>query len=197
MAPLPTRPDGTRCDCLGDMPPTRSSSLARLPSFDEDDNLTAIVEATRGSRNKFKFDEKHGVFRLDGVLPAGASFPFDFGFVPSTKADDGDPIDVLILMDEPAFVGAVVPARLVGAIQAEQSEAGETVRNDRLISIACTSHTYRGVDKLEDLPPNLMEEIEHFWISYNEIKGKTFTPIGRVGARGAKALVRRSAVQSR
>jgi inorganic pyrophosphatase len=171
------------------MPTARSGPLTRLRAFDDDGNVQAIVEATRGSRNKFKYEPDSRIFSLDGVLPAGASFPFDFGFVPSTKGEDGDPIDILILMDEPAFVGAVVPARLVGAIQAEQTEDGETVRNDRLISIASQSHAYRGIDTIDALPPNLVDEIEHFWISYNEIKGKTFKPIGRVGPRGAKHLI--------
>jgi inorganic pyrophosphatase len=171
------------------MPSPRSGSCAQLPSFDDDD-LTTVVEAIRGSRSKFKYDERRRVFALDSVLPAGATYPFDFGFVPSTRGQDGDPIDVLILMDEPAFVGAIVPARLVGAIQAEQTEEnGKTVRNDRLIAIACTSHTYRGMSSLESLPPNLVDEIEHFWISYNQIKGVAFRPIGRVGARGARQLV--------
>ena len=171
------------------MPIARSGPLTRLRSFDDEGNVRAIIEATRGSRNKFKYEPDSRIFILDGVLPAGATFPFDFGFIPSTKGEDGDPIDVLVLMDEPAFVGAVVPARLVGAIQAEQTEDGETFRNDRLISIAAQSHAYRGVDAIDDLPPNLIDEIEHFWISYNETKGKTFKPIGRVGVRGAKHLV--------
>ena len=190
------QPVGTRCDGREAMPKARSGPLSRLPSFDDEGNVHAIVEATRGSRNKFKYEPNARIFLLDAVLPAGATFPFDFGFIPSTKGEDGDPIDVLILMDESAFVGAVVPARLVGAIQAEQTEEGETFRNDRLISIASTSHTYRGIDALEALPPNLVDEIEHFWISYNEAKGKTFKPIGRVGPRGAKHLVNGAATGS-
>jgi inorganic pyrophosphatase len=175
------------------MPTQPFSSLADLPAFDESDCLTAIVEAIRGSRNKFKYDEQRRLFILNGVLPAGATFPFDFGFIPSTKGEDGDPIDVLILMDEPAFVGAVVPSRLVGAIEAEQTEHdGETVRNDRLIAVADESHLYRGIDAIEDLPPNLVDEIEHFWVSYNAIKGKKFAPVGRVGPDGARELVRES-----
>ena len=171
------------------MPKARSGPLTRLPPFDDEGSVHAIVEATRGSRNKFKYDPDSRIFLLDSVLPAGTTFPFDFGFIPSTRGEDGDPIDVLVLMDEPAVVGAVVPARLVGAIQAEQTEDGETFRNDRLISIASSSHTHRGIETMDALPPNLVDEIEHFWISYNEIKGKTFKPIGRVGSRGAKHLV--------
>src|SRR5215207_6360174 len=159
MPPPIRRPDGTTCDLVALMPAARSSSLARLPAFDDDDNLIAVVEATRGSRNKFTYDDQRRIFTLDAVLPAGASFPFDFGFIPSTHGQDGDPIDVLILMEEPAFVGAVIPARLVGAIQAEQTEKnGETLRNDRLISVASASHLYRGIEALDALPPNLVDE---------------------------------------
>src|SRR5215212_5641394 len=114
------------------MAQSNAAHIARLPAFDDESgDVHAVVEAVKGSRNKFKFDEQRGLFIHDSVLPAGATFPFDFGFVPSTRADDGDPLDVLILMDEPAFVGAVVPCRLVGVIEAEQTEKdGETVRND-------------------------------------------------------------------
>src|SRR6185369_1482784 len=103
--------------------PTRRKQLnvATLPPFDEQSgDLNAVVETIAGSRNKFAYDEELGLFRLKGVLPAGASFPFDFGFVPSTKGGDGDPLDVLVLMDEPAFAGCLVPARLVGVITAQQ-----------------------------------------------------------------------------
>src|SRR4051812_19029265 len=100
-------------------------SPAKLPSFDrESGELTVVVETPRGSRNKFDFDPAVGLFELAGVLPAGASFPFDFGFVPSTRAPDGDPLDVLVLMDEPAFPGCVVRCRLLGVIEAEQTEKG-------------------------------------------------------------------------
>jgi inorganic pyrophosphatase len=176
------------------MPIARSGPLTRLRPFDDEGNVQAVVEATRGSRNKFKYEPDSRIFRLDAVLPAGATFPFDFGFIPSTKGEDGDPIDVLILMDEPAFVGAVVPARLVGAIQAEQTEDGETFRNDRLIAISSSSHTYRGIDAIDALPPHLVDEIEHFWIGYNEARGKFFKPIGRVGVRGAKHLINEASV---
>jgi len=171
--------------------PIKRSVRSQLPAFDENDCLTAVVEATKGSRNKFKYDPKRGVFVLHGVLPAGSSFPFDFGFVPSTKGDDGDPLDVLILMDEPAFVGAVVPCRLIGAIEAEQAEPNaEPERNDRLLAVASESRSYRDVNSIADLPTQLVEEVEHFWVAYNEVKGKRFTPIGRADANTARRLVR-------
>jgi inorganic pyrophosphatase len=167
--------------------------IAGLPAYDESGNVNAVVEAVKGTRNKFKFHLERGLFVHDSVLPAGAIYPFDFGFVPSTIADDGDPIDVLILMDEPAFVGAVVPVRLIGAITAKQRErGGPTQRNDRLIGVAAQSVIYRDFKRLDDLPTALIEQIEHFWISYNELKGKDFTPLDRVGARAASNLVRRA-----
>lgn len=93
----------------------------RLPPFDEDhlQTLHALVDPPKGSCNKFKSDEKHGLYKLSGVLAAGAFFPYDFGFVPSTLAEDGDPIDVLLLMEEPAFVGCLVPSRLLGGFSAQ------------------------------------------------------------------------------
>src|ERR671932_1198574 len=98
-----------------------------VPPFDADSGeLQVLIETPKGSRNKFKFDEQLGRFRLSGVLPMGAVFPFDFGFVPATLAEDGDPLDVLVLMDEPAFPGCLIPSRLLGAIEAEQTERDGT-----------------------------------------------------------------------
>ena len=168
------------------------TSQGKLPAFDPETGcVNAIVEAVRGSRNKFKFDPKHALFVHDNALPAGSTYPFDFGFIPSTRGEDGDPLDVLILMDEPAFVGAVVPCRLVGAIKAEQQDEGAEapVRNDRLIGVARKTHTYAGVKELGDLPPTLVDEIEHFWVAYNEQRNRLFRPIGRIGSRAARRLV--------
>jgi inorganic pyrophosphatase len=133
---------------------------------------------------------------LSGVLPLGLSFPYDFGFVPSTLGDDGDPLDVLLLMDEPAFAGCLVPARLIGVITAEQQEQdGEVQRNDRLLAVAEKSRVHAEVRGLADLGDALLEEIEHFFVSYNEIKGKRFQPTGRKGARAARTIVEEGAAR--
>jgi inorganic pyrophosphatase len=166
-------------------------SLLLLAPFAEDpSHVNVVVETPQGSRNKYNFDEELGVFKLGGVLPAGAVFPFDFGFVPSTVGGDGDPLDVLVLMDEPAFPGCLVEARLVGVVEAEQTERdGERTRNDRLIAVAAKARNHRGVRQLGQLSEHLVDEIEHFFVSYNEIKGKTFEPLGRHGSRRARAVV--------
>ena len=172
--------------------------LARLGPFDDEDRVNVVVDTPKGSRNKYTFDAKRGVFALGGVLPAGASFPFDFGYVPGTKGGDGDPVDVLVLMDEPAFPGCVIPARLIGVIEAEQRERdGKTVANDRLIAVAENSWTHRDVESLDDVSERLIEEIEHFFVSYNESKHKTFTPKGRHGPKRARRIVEEAVVKKR
>ena len=177
-----------------------TTSYLELEPFDpETHELNVIVETPKGSRNKFEFDDKHGIFKLSGVLPAGANFPFDFGFVPSTRGEDNDPLDVLVLMDEPAFTGCLVPSRLIGVITAEQTERdGSTMRNDRLIAVAADSRSHRNLESLDQLnqpgehPDGdiLFGEIEHFFISYNTIKGKQFKPLGRFGPERAEHLIK-------
>lgn len=170
---------------------TARNRLTHLHTFDEPSGeLNIIIETPKGSRNKFNYDDEQGLFKLGGVLPAGAVFPFDFGFVPSSLGGDGDPLDVLLLMDEPAFAGCLVRARLLGVIEAEQTEReGKTMRNDRLIAVAAKSYDHEHVQSLDDLNDNLLNEIEHFFISYNTIKGKQFEPLGRFGPERARALI--------
>lgn len=168
-----------------------SSAFAELSPFDEESGeLNVIVDTPKGSRNKYEFDEKLGLFKLGGVLAVGHSFPFDFGFIPNTLGGDGDPLDVLVLMDEPAFVGCLIPSRLIGVIEAEQTEKdGETGRNDRLIAVAANSRVHEDVKSINDLNETLVDEIEHFFVSYNEAKGKNFKPLGRFAAAKAKKIV--------
>jgi inorganic pyrophosphatase len=168
----------------------KGNNLLELDAFHDEEELNVFIETPKGSRNKYNYDERLHLFKLGGVLPSGASFPFDFGFVPSTVGGDGDPLDVLVLMDEPAFTGCLVRVRLVGVVEAEQTERdGETTRNDRLIGVAADSRLLGRVRTLEALGTDLLEEIEHFFVSYNDIKGKVFKPLGRHGPARALALV--------
>ena len=163
-------------------------SLDKLDAFDGDE-LTVIIETPKGSQNKYTHEPRFGAFVLDGILPAGAVFPFDFGFVPSTIGEDGDPLDVLVLMDAAAFTGCIVASRLIGVIEAEQTENGKPFRNDRLIAVAVTSITHRSLGDISDVSEDLLGQIEHFFISYNMAKGKTFELKGRSGQERALALV--------
>src|SRR5437763_415581 len=118
------------------------SDLAALPNQwnAKERECKVIIETPKGRRNKFKYDSEYRLFALGQLLPEGLVFPYDFGFIPSTKGDDGDPLDVMVLMDEPAHVGCLLDVRLIGAIEARQTEHGKTVNNDRLIGIALHSY---------------------------------------------------------
>lgn len=164
--------------------------LHRLPAYDEDRGLTVVIETPKGSRNKYAYDEAVGAFRLKGFLPEGTSFPYDFGFIPSTKGEDGDPIDILLILDSPAFPGCLVTGRLIGAIQAEQREAdGACARNDRLIGVAAHAKAHDHVRSLDDLPRPTVSEIEAFFEHYNRLHGTEFRPLGRCGPETARDLV--------
>ena len=167
------------------------TNIDKLSPFkDDSEEINVIIETPKGSRNKYNYDHDLGLFKLGGVLAAGHSFPFDFGFIPNTLGGDGDPLDVLVLMDEPAFTGCLVNVRLVGVIEAEQTEKnGETTRNDRLIAVTTNSHEHKNIKSINDLSEILVDDIEHFFVSYNEAKGKKFKPIGRFAGQKAKKLV--------
>lgn len=149
--------------------------LAGLTAFDENRNLKVIVETPRHSRNKYKYDEATGMFECHSALPLGMVFPFDFGFIPNTKAEDGDPLDVLVFMDEPAFPGSMVRARLIGVIEAKQTQVnGPWVRNDRLLAVHTSSLQYSRIATWRDLSKKTRDQIEAFFKSYNQAKGKRF-----------------------
>jgi inorganic pyrophosphatase len=166
------------------------SLLATLPPFDsKSGNLNVVVETPRGCRNKYAFDFDVGGYKLKAVLPNGAVFPFDFGSIPGTQGDDGDPLDVLLLMDEPVFPGCLVEARILGVIEAEQTKDEETERNDRLIAVAAKSPTHESMKSLLRIEPKIVDEIEHFFVSYNAERERQFNPIGRKGPLAARRLV--------
>ena len=169
-----------------------SKAIPDLPAYDAKKGLAnVIIETPKDSRNKFKYDERRGIFELHRTLPAGMVFPFDFGYIPATRAQDGDPLDVLVLMDERAFTGCLVPSRLVGVIEAEQREKGANVteRNDRIIATCAHSQENEHAEDLRDISDSILSQIEHFFQSYNEFEGKEFKPIGRKGRQVAEKLV--------
>ena len=172
------------------MQPTRNPE--QLEPFEGDGALQVVIETPAGNRNKFFWDHEAGVFRLRKVLPAGMAFPYDFGFVPQTQAEDGDPIDVLLLMDEPAYPGCVIRARLIGVIEAEQTEGGQMVRNDRLVAVAEASHEYANVHRLDDLPRKWVEELSLFFVHYQQLEGKEYRLLGTKDADAAKKLIEKA-----
>jgi inorganic pyrophosphatase len=167
-----------------------AQELEHLSAREPDSGLVCVVvDAPKGSRNKYKYDEKLGLYRLSKVLPLGIVFPYDFGAIPSTRAEDDDPLDVLLLGEEALFPGCLVTVRLVGVIQAEQTEHGKTFRNDRLLGGIETPVNRPTIQSLEDLRAEQLDEIEHFFIAYNYLEGRHFKPIGRHGPALAEQLL--------
>jgi inorganic pyrophosphatase len=154
--------------------------------------LQVIIETPAGCRNKFAFDPNQKIFTLKKVLPAGMCFPYDFGFLPQTIAGDGDPIDVLLLMDEPAFPGCAVPARLIGVIEGEQIDGKKKIRNDRLVAVADANHVYANVKKLKDLPRKWIKELEVFFVNYHNLEGKQYRLLGCKGTDAAMKLIKQA-----
>jgi inorganic pyrophosphatase len=166
------------------------SRLDRLSPIDDKGRVRVVLESPQGSRNKLKYEPDSGSFSLSASLPAGMAFPFDFGFFPGTRAQDGDPLDVLVIMDAPAYPGVTVPVHLLGVIEAEQSDdGGEPYRNDRLIAVAEGSTERGELRRLSDLDDSLMTQIETFFATYDQLTGKAFKPIARRGPRRARTLL--------
>ncbi len=175
----------------------KAIDLSGLRPTDRDGRIwNIVVETPRGSHHKFKYMPEHGLFGLHRVLPAGAIFPFDFGFVPGTKCQDGDPIDVLVLMEDAVFPGCLVPGRVIGVIEAKQTEKGKTERNDRLLAVAECSRIHANIRNIKELDERLLTEIEHFFKSYDEMQNKVFKPIGRRGPSRAAKLIRSAMTMS-
>lgn len=164
----------------------------KLPSpfIGETDHINAIIETPKGSRNKYAYDEKTDCIKLKKALPAGIVFPFDFGFIPSTFAEDGDPLDILVLTDAPTFPGCLVESKVLGVIKVEQKKNGETVRNDRVIAVQTDSRMYSSAENLNDLPEGLIKEIVNFFASYNNVSEDVFNPLGNDGPSSAIQLIK-------
>jgi len=156
---------------------------SQLQPRDQDDKdlLRVVIETPKGSRNKYAFDSKEKVFELKTVPPVGMDFPYDFGFVPSTKADDGDPVDVLVLMDEPAFTGCVLKCHVIGIIEGEQGDKKDKERNDRVVAVEKENHSWADIKHIDDLGKQFLEELEEFFVNYHKLSGERYRVIATKG----------------
>ena len=167
-----------------------SERLATLPALAQTKGLyNVVIDTPRGSNNKYSYAKDLAVFRLTKVLPLGFAFPYDFGFIPSTLGADGDALDVLVLTQSPLQLGILVEVKLIGVIEGKQMEKRETIRNDRLLGVIQTEANAPRHKHISTIASSQLDEIEHFFVAYNEIAGKTFKPLRRAGPRAAHALV--------
>jgi len=149
-----------------------------------------VIETPRNSREKYTYDEESKGFFLKKLLPAGMCFPYDFGFIPGTKGEDGDPVDALIISEFGTFPGCGIECRLIGALLAEQAEKNQTIRNDRFFFVPCISMVYKHIKSTRDLPKSFMKELLFFFINYNEEKGKEFRVLEVVSRERAKNILK-------
>jgi inorganic pyrophosphatase len=165
---------------------------SRLKAVDEDDSgiVQVVIETPKGSRNKYAFDSKQKVFELKKVLPAGMAFPYDFGFLPRTLAEDGDPVDVLVLMDEPAFPGCVLKCRVIGIIEGEQGTKKQIERNDRIVAVEKENHSFADIKVIGDLGKQFLRELEQFFVNYHQLSGEQFKVIDVRGPKEAKKRIK-------
>jgi inorganic pyrophosphatase len=170
-----------------------------LPSFPSDDTVNVVVESPRGSTVKLKYDSTVEAFTLSRPLPDGLVFPYDWGFVPSTQAPDGDPLDAMVVWDRPSFPGVVLGCRLLGAVLVEQNSKhhpGQRERNDRLIVVPLEAPRYASITTVEDLPTRMREEIEAFFMASTAFEKKDLSFRGWSGVSSALDLVKSSAQRS-
>jgi inorganic pyrophosphatase len=164
---------------------------ALLRPFDEGDKdlIRVVIETPKGSRNKYAFDPELEVFELKKVLPAGMAFPYDFDFVPSSQAEDGDPVDVLVLMDEAAFTGCVLKCRIIGIIEGEQGDKKNKERNDRVVAIEKDNASFADIRHIDDLGKSFLRELEQFFVDYHRLSGEKYNVISAKGPARAKKRI--------
>ncbi len=167
------------------------SAIDPMPSENKEGAclLRVVIETPRGSRVKYKFDDELGAMALKSVLPQGMAFPFHFGFVPRTLGGDGDPLDVLVLLEEPLVPGCVLQVRVLGAMEVEQIVDGVTERNDRLIAVADVSGLYGSLARLGDVPESMLAEIDAFFVQYHRLSGKSSRTLARRDVEGGRTLL--------
>jgi inorganic pyrophosphatase len=149
--------------------------VARVPGPETHPSLDVVIEIPRGSRNKYEYDHEAGVMRLDRRLFSATFYPADYGFVPDTLAEDGDPLDALVLLEDPTFPGCWVRARPLGVFWMEDEKGADA----KLICVPLDDPLYDGAHDLAELRPHLLDEIEHFFNVY-----KTLEPDARTHTRG-------------
>jgi inorganic pyrophosphatase len=160
-----------------------------LPLFTEDGDIHTVVETPRGSHVKFAYDPKLKAFVLRKSLLAGLTYPHDWGFAPSTKADDGDPLDVMVIHDGTTYPGVVVICRVIGILQIEQKSKNKSERNDRLFAVPLRSHSERALKDVRDLTKPIQEELEKFFIATEELEDKKLKILGWKGSEAALTAV--------
>lgn len=143
--------------------------------------VNTVVEIPYGSSNKYEYDARLGLFRLDRVLYSPVHYPADYGFIPSTLAKDGDPLDILILISQPTFPGCLVEARPVGMLDMVDDKGVD----EKILAVAHGDPRYQRIEELSSVEPHVLKEIEHFFKVYKDLEGRTSLTSGWLGRAAA------------
>jgi inorganic pyrophosphatase len=168
-------------------------NLIKLPTFSDNGDVRVVIETPRGSRAKFNYDPELQTFTLSKSLMVGLTYPHDWGFVPSTRAEDGDPLDVMVIHDAATVPGLVLICRIIGILQIEQKSKNKSERNDRLFAVPRRSHPERGLRDVSDLSKPVQEELEKFFIATDELEDKELEIIGWKGPKVALKAIKNAA----
>jgi inorganic pyrophosphatase len=155
-------------------------------------SIDVIIETPKGSAEKYDYVPNTPFFRMKKILPSGMVFPYDFGFIPKTKGEDGDPLDVIVISEFQSFPGVIIKCRIIGGIKAEQSaekDSHKMIRNDRFLAIPKCSNIFQNIEKMGDLPGQIMDQLEEFFVDYNKLQGKKFKALDKMGPREARQLI--------
>jgi inorganic pyrophosphatase len=175
-------------------------AIARLPAFEPKSRLLhVVIDTPKGSRTKYAWKPEAGMFEMRKLLPAGMAFPFDFGFIPGTRTEDGDPLDALVVSEATLFTGCLVKTRLIGGFHARQMERGAKTwaRNDRLFAVPVVPTIPHPPRSMRDLDAKLLDDLESFFVTYNALEGRRFEVLSRMDRAHAEQRVKRSIVTSK
>lgn len=165
--------------------------LHKLPTWADKQRIYAVVETPRGSRAKLAYEPQLGAFTLSKPLLAGLTYPYDWGFIPSTKAQDGDPLDILIIHDAATYPGVVLRCKPIGILEIKQSENGKQERNDRIFVVPDRSPFEGDLQDIRHLPDRAIEELERFFAATDALEKKTLAFKGWHGPSRAIATIKK------
>jgi len=154
------------------------------------DAIEIIVETPKGSQFKYKYDTTKEWFEVYKALPVGLAFPYDFGFIPGTKGEGGDPLDILIISEFSFLQGSLLKCKVIGSMKAEQTNGKETIRNDRIFVTPDIKGFYPVYESLKDIQKQKLKKIESFFIYYNSMQDKTFKPLGILSAKDTMKIIK-------
>jgi inorganic pyrophosphatase len=153
----------------------------------------AIVEIPKGGRNKYEYDPKLGLFRLDRVLYSAVHYPAAYGFIPGTRAEDGDPMDILVMTNEPTVTGCLIEARPVGLLRMQDEEG----RDEKVLAVPIIDPFFNEIQELDHVAPHFLREVEHFFDIYKELEGKRVKTLGWETREAAEGAINASIVAAK